>query len=138
MDMDISELKRLEQENLRMRIEQRNQLLMAILDAQEEERRRISESLHNGVGQILYATKLSLNRVEQLLPSLERTLLEAVEKTEALLAEAIIETKRASHEPVPILLKEYGFNKAIEDFCTRFAGSGIIFSCHNIQERLPD
>ncbi len=39
------------------RLHQQQALLEAVLEAQEEERRRIAESLHNGVGQILFATK---------------------------------------------------------------------------------
>ncbi len=138
VDLDISEIKRLEQENIRIRLQQQQALLNAILEAQEEERRRISESLHNGVGQILYATKLHLNRVEQLLPVKKGALLEAVEKTETLLSEAIGETRKVSHELVPILLKDYGLDKAIGDFCHRFSGSGIAFTCHGLTERLLD
>ncbi len=138
-DIDISEVKGLEQENLRIRLEQQQQLLHAILEAQEEDRRRISESLHNGVGQILYATKLNLNRVEISIANGNTAQIgEGIEKTEALLTEAIQETRRASHELVPMLLKEFGLNKAISDFCQRFSGSGIAFSCHGLEERLAD
>lgn len=38
----------------------------AILRSQEEERRRIAESLHNSVGQLLYATRLQLDNADQL------------------------------------------------------------------------
>jgi signal transduction histidine kinase len=139
VDLDISELKRLESENLNMRMAQQQQLLNAILQAQEEERRRISESLHNGVGQLLYATKLNLSQVEM---SFESGRVQRVEEglraTEALLTEAINQTRRASHELVPVLLKEFGLGAAIADFCSRFSGKGIALSCHGIEERLPD
>ena len=36
------------------------EVLVAILAIQETERKRIAEALHNGLGQLLYATKLSL------------------------------------------------------------------------------
>ncbi|MDJ1497492.1 PAS domain S-box protein [Cytophagaceae bacterium DM2B3-1] len=138
VDLDISELKRLEEENIKIRVEQQNQLLLAILDAQEEERRRISESLHNGVGQILYATKLNLNQLELYLESNDKPMVQkSLRATEAMLVDAIAETRRASHELVPILLKEYGLDKAIKDFCTRFSGSGIEFACHGLEERFP-
>lgn len=136
VDMDVSEVIRLEQENLRLRLEQQNQLLFAILDAQEEERHRIAESLHNGVGQLLYATKLNLHRVAHLLPAPEGALSAMVAKTEHLLGTAIAETRRVSHELIPILLKEYGLDKALKDFCSHFASSGIAFSCHGLTERL--
>ncbi|MDJ1482559.1 PAS domain-containing protein [Cytophagaceae bacterium YF14B1] len=138
VDVDISELKQLEDENIKIRIEQQNQLLLAILEAQEEERRRISESIHNGVGQILYATKLNLNQLELYLKSDDKPMIQkSLQATEAMLADAITETRRASHELVPILLKEFGLEKAIGDFCRRFSKSGIKLSCHSLPERLP-
>ncbi|CAA9303545.1 MAG: Chemotaxis protein methyltransferase CheR [uncultured Cytophagales bacterium] len=137
VDLDISEIKRLEEENIRIRLEQHNQLLNAILEAQEEERRRISESLHNGVGQILFATKLNLVGVDlQAPPERKEQVAQALRKVEALLTEAIEETRRASHELVPILLKDFGLQKAIDEFCRRFQGTGIELSCHYFAERL--
>ncbi len=137
VDVDLSEVKRLEQENLRMHLQQQQQLLNAILEAQEEERRRISESLHNGVGQILYATKLNLAGVNlAALPDRKPEVEARLLTTEALLTEAIVETRRVSHELVPVLLKEFGLQKATEEFCSRFARTGIQLDCHCFPERL--
>ncbi len=138
VDVDISELRRLEEENLKIRLEGQQQLLNAILEAQEEERRRISESLHNGVGQILYATKLSLAGVTpDALPQGKEGAAGALRKVEALLTEAIVETRRASHELVPLLLKDFGLARAIADFCGRFTGTGLTLDCHCFEDRLP-
>ena len=137
VDLDISEVKRLEAENLHMRLDQQTHLLNVILEAQEEERRRISEALHNGVGQILFATKLHLSRVEMAFGSGQaQGVQEGLAATEALLTEAIHETRRASHELVPVLLKEYGLDAAIADFCARFPGTGVAFASHGMRERL--
>jgi PAS domain S-box-containing protein len=138
VDLDISRLKRLEEENIRMRLEQQQQLLHAILEAQEEERRRISESLHNGVGQLLYATKLNLVGVNlNASPEQQLQAAEALKRTEDLLTEAIVETRRVSHELVPVLLKDFGLQKAIAEFCSRFEQTGIRLECHCFSERLP-
>ncbi|MDJ1469537.1 PAS domain-containing protein [Xanthocytophaga flava] len=139
VDLDLSEIKQLEEENMRIRVEQQNQLLLAILEAQEEERRRISESLHNGVGQILYATQLNLNLLAQLLTQPEyqnRSIQEALKSTESMLTQGIAETRRVSHEMVSVLLKEYGLNYAIADICRRFQNSGITFTYSSIEDRL--
>lgn len=37
------------------------EIFKVTLRTQEEERRRISESLHNGLGQLLYGIKISMN-----------------------------------------------------------------------------
>ncbi len=134
---DITGRKRLEEANLRMRLENQQELLHAILEAQEEERRRISESLHNGVGQILYATKLNLARVElDKTPLPLEQLRQAKARTDQLLTEAIRETRNVSHELIPILLQERGLAVAMADFCKRFSHAGIQLSCHGLEERL--
>lgn len=131
---DISARKQweaLQQERRRLQQQQ------ALLEAQEEERRRIAESLHNGVGQLLYATQLHLARVEATaLPERQGEVHQALEKTRQLLTEAIVETRRVSHELMPLLLKDYGLQKAIEEFCSRFAQTGIQLRCHCFQERI--
>ncbi|WP_026463836.1 PAS domain S-box protein [Adhaeribacter aquaticus] len=131
IDLDISAVKRLEEENLQIRLNQQKALLLAILEAQEEERRRISESLHNGVGQMLYATKLNLEQATHSLP------LVPLEKANKLLDAAIQETRRVSHELVPIVLRDFGLTKAVEEMCEKFANSLIRVKCEiEIESRL--
>lgn len=98
-----------------------HELFKATLDAQEKERKRIAESLHNGLGQILYGIKLTLsdlhikpNDVWQ--EKHEQTL----QDTERLLTEAINETRRMSHELIPSVLEDFGLKTAIEDICRQF------------------
>jgi signal transduction histidine kinase len=130
VSQDVTEAKRMEAENLALKLSQQKSLLNAILDAQEEERRRISESLHNGVGQLLYATKLHLDCVDLgLLPDREAQVSEALQTTRQLLSEAIRETRRVSHELVPVLLRDFGLQTAIEDFCKRFTDTGLHLTC---------
>jgi PAS domain S-box-containing protein len=134
---DVTERKRMEEENLRMRLSQQKALLQTIMDAQEEERRRISESLHNGVGQILYATQLNLARIDlDKMPLSLEPLRQVKQKTEQLLSDAIRETRNVSHELIPRLLQERGLAVAMEDFCRRFSHTGIQLACHGLEERL--
>jgi signal transduction histidine kinase len=123
LDLDVSEVKRLEEENLQMRLNQQKALLLGILDAQEEERRRIAESLHNGVGQLLFATKLNFDRVATLVPK------EVFQGANQLLAEAILETRRVAHELVPITLNELGLAKSIQDLCQKYSKTRIRIQC---------
>jgi PAS domain S-box-containing protein len=135
---DITSRKRIEKENMQLRLQRQKELLHAILDAQEEERRRISESLHNGVGQILYATKLNLDQINvDTLPLSAEQLKLAKLKTEQLLIEAIKETRHVSHELIPLLLDEYGLAVAMADFCKRFSHTGLHLACYGLEERLP-
>jgi signal transduction histidine kinase len=60
---DVSERIRMEQERTRLKLQRQKVLLNAILEAQESERRRIAEALHNGLAQTLYAAKLNLEQL---------------------------------------------------------------------------
>ncbi|RDC62544.1 sensor histidine kinase [Adhaeribacter pallidiroseus] len=137
LNLNITEIKNLEEENLTLRLQQQKDLLLAILEAQEEERRRISESLHNGVAQILYAAQLSLEQINltqtpTVLAELKNTLI----KTETLIKDAIRETRQVSHELVPQLLEEFGLDAAIKNFSERFSHTGINLMCIGLEQRL--
>jgi len=113
VDLDISELQRLEQDNLR----QQRALFEAVQAAQEAERKRMAESLHNGIGQILYATKLHLDRLHVPLLNTDPAVNAARRKADLLLGEAIRQTRALSHELVPMMLAEFGLPTALKDVC---------------------
>ncbi|WP_207435770.1 PAS domain S-box protein [Sabulibacter ruber] len=138
VDLDLSEVHRLEQENLQIKLEQQKALLLAILEAQEEERRRISESLHNGVAQILYATKLNLGRAKEQDVESGKEENQPLQTVEDLLTEAINETRRVSHELVPMLLQEFGLQVALESMCRKFEESALFLQCkvEGLEQRL--
>ncbi|MGI4832150.1 MAG: CheR family methyltransferase [Janthinobacterium lividum] len=123
LDLNVSEVKRLEEENLQMRLNQQKALLLGILDAQEEERRRIAESLHNGVGQLLFAAKLNFDQVATLVPK------EVFNGANRLLDEAIRETRKVSHELVPATLTDFGLAKTIQDLCRKYSHTRIQINC---------
>ncbi|MFD2245035.1 PAS domain-containing sensor histidine kinase [Pontibacter ruber] len=136
MDLDISEIKRLEEENLTLRLNQQKALLLAILEAQEEEKREIAEALHNGVGQLLYATKLNLERLAETVQHQSHGGDEAIQTTQELLTEAIDETRRVSHELTPALLRDFGLSKALGNFCRMYNRSSLQLKCQ--VEGLPN
>ena len=73
---------------------------------------------------------LHLERVDlPLRPGHEAQVGEALETTGKLLAEAIRETRRVSHELVPVLLHDFGLEVAINDFCKRFADLALRLTC---------
>lgn len=61
MHIDISEIKRLEQERLHSKVEEQKKITKAILEAQENERNLIGSELHDNVNQILAGIKLILS-----------------------------------------------------------------------------
>ncbi|HEX8545336.1 MAG TPA: histidine kinase [Cytophagaceae bacterium] len=93
------------------------EILTVTLATQEEERMRISESLHNGIGQLLYAIKLMFERID-LKDDLEQGR-KQLKEIDLLLLEAIDETRRMSFELMPRLLKDYGLKEALEELIRR-------------------
>jgi signal transduction histidine kinase len=134
VDLDISEVQRLEAENLHMRLTQQQALFRAVLEAQETERRRMAESLHNGLGQTLYATKLQLNQL------LAGPAPAALNRADQLLADAIRQTRTLSHELVPTVLNEFGLPAALRDVCRSLSSPQLRLACTvelDEQQQLP-
>ncbi|MFD2718455.1 PAS domain-containing protein [Hymenobacter monticola] len=129
VDLDISELQRLEQDNLRLRLTQQRALFEAVQAAQEAERKRMAESLHNGIGQILYATKLHLDRLHAPLLGTDPSLVAARREADQLLGEAIRQTRALSHELVPMVLAEFGLAAALQDICRKMSSPQLRFHC---------
>jgi PAS domain S-box-containing protein len=123
-DMDITAMRkmnderdRLERLNKEIEANQNQKILQTILYTQEEERKRISESLHNGLGQILYGMKLSFeqqNRDNEIGHSTFNA------RTHQLLTQAIRDCRQISHELTPTVLEDFGLKEAIMDICRRF------------------
>ena len=118
---NISDRKKAQETIKKMEAVQQHELFKATLDAQEKERKRIAESLHNGLGQILYGVKLTLSDFK-LKPgdTWQQNHEQVLQDTEKLLMEAINETRRMSHELIPTILEDFGLKTAIEDICRQF------------------
>lgn len=122
--LDVTARKRAEAENLQLRLQQQQQQVAAVLAGQEEERRRIAESLHNGIGQVLYATKLQLD----LLPS--RPDEPARQRAAELLADAIRQARAVSHELTPLMLADFGLAAALRTICQQLASPTLRWHCY--------
>ncbi len=61
MHVDVSEIKRLEQERLKIKTEEHKKITQAILQGQEKERNHIGRELHDNITQLLASTKLFLS-----------------------------------------------------------------------------
>ena len=90
------------------------------MDTQEVERKRIAEALHNSLGQILYAAKLSLGTIDK--SSIAESDQENLKSADKLLNDAITESRRLSHELMPVILEDFGLKTAIEDICRKLSG----------------
>jgi signal transduction histidine kinase len=129
VDLDISEVQRLEADNLQLRLAQQQRLFEAVLEAQEVERKRIAEGLHNGIGQILYATKLRLDALHVPILGIHPELVSARHEADQLLAEAIRQTRTLSHELVPMVLTDFGLELALTEIARNLSSPQLRVRC---------
>src|SRR5690606_30924543 len=85
-----------------------------ILEGQEEERKRISRDMHDGVGQLLSAMKFNLEGIHTVSTDFERKKLEA---SKELLKNVIKEVRRISFNLTPSALSDYGIVPVLNKFC---------------------
>ncbi|MGI4864015.1 MAG: PAS domain-containing sensor histidine kinase [Janthinobacterium lividum] len=133
---DIAERKRLQQAEH----DQQQQLAQAVLAAEESEKRRIAESLHNGLAQQLYATKLSLGQLQgHQCRDDPKAYAQAHQKASQLLAAAIVQTRTLSHELIPRTLQDFGLEAALQDICADYSIAPLRMQCHvtNLPDALP-
>uniref|UniRef100_UPI00358F2D6D PAS domain-containing sensor histidine kinase n=1 Tax=Neobacillus niacini TaxID=86668 RepID=UPI00358F2D6D len=115
---EITERKRVEQELQKM--------MTTIIDVQEEERKRLSRNLHDGIGQNLYCHLITINR---LLSEIDHPLLNQMQKEATQLIEEI---RDISWELRPSVLDDLGLVPAIRSFLSRFSENyhiDVFFEC---------
>jgi two-component system NarL family sensor kinase len=101
---------------------QREQNLSAVYDGQEQERKRISRDLHDGLGQKMIALKLFLESTEIENKKETETTLNKIKKQ---LDDLISETRQISTDIMPPVLTEFGLEKALKQLCDSTTSSGI-------------
>jgi PAS domain S-box-containing protein len=114
---DVTERKQAE-ETLRL-------LSVRLMNAQDEERRRIARELHDSVGQYLAHAKMSLESLQTKLDG-DRKGRQALSEVTDTLDKCLVETRTISHLLHPPLLDELGFASAARSFIDGFSQrSGI-------------
>lgn len=105
------------------------------LSAQEDERRRIAQELHDEVGQSLTAVLLQLKRVADHAPVELREELSLVQETTR---SSLDEIRRIARRLRPGVLDELGLASALKALTTEFGGSTGLMVQHRLDPDLPD
>jgi PAS domain S-box-containing protein len=121
------QVKQMNLKNLKRQKEHQQKILEVVISTQEEEKKRISESLHNNLGQMFYGVRLNLDQINFLLVDQGKNLVN-LNKSKELLSECIRESRRMAHELTPMILEDFGLFGAIEDTCSNLNGL-VKFSC---------
>lgn len=118
--LDITERKQLEKEAQRLKEEHQKNILNTVFLTQENERKRISEALHDSVSQLLYGIKLKLQDYKK--SDKNAVVFSELNK---LIDQAVKETRDISFELAPSVLNDFGLPIAIEEMTSRLNSSKL-------------
>jgi len=92
-----------------------------IVRLQEEERRRVSRELHDGINQLLVSVKYKIENFEEKFKGSPEEALKDMSKAVIFLEEAISEVRRVSHALRPSVLDDLGLAPAITNLSRIFS-----------------
>ena len=111
-----------------------------IIKAQEAERSRIAQELHDGINQLIASVKMRLRKVEGSLPDLKPAAREILQRCDQLLVKVLEENRRIAHNLRPSELDQLGLATACTSFCNEVQlRTHLQFECRLISptKRLP-
>jgi signal transduction histidine kinase len=108
----LAQAKKLQEEIMR----QQDIATKAVIQAEENERKRIAGDLHDGIGQTMSAAKMNLSSIESRLDFKNEEDKIAFEKIVCLVDESCKEVRSVSHNMMPNALLKSGLSSAVKEF----------------------
>ncbi len=105
---DITRRKKREQSNLK-----------AVLEGQENERRRLAREIHDGIGPVMSIIKLHLDAVKSELVEAPEKTLNKINTMSELIHQVSDNIREISHDLMPSALKDLGLVAALENLCLK-------------------
>ncbi len=116
---DVKEAKMISREinseKIARKVKEQQYRSVLILEGQEEERKRLARELHDGVGQMLTALKMSIESIN--IPKDPAHNKKRFDDTKQLLKMVIGEIRRISFNLIPTNLTDFGIVPAVKRFC---------------------
>jgi PAS domain S-box-containing protein len=102
--------------------QQLRELTAGLLEAQEEERRRVSRELHDDLNQKLAMLAVEIGGMEAKLAPSDRTIREQLQCLEKRLNGLSDDVRRTAYQLHPSVLEHLGLADALETYCSEFSG----------------
>ena len=96
---------------------------LALMEGQEKERLRISREIHDGIGQMMTAIKISIESIDTVFADCDTG---KFNYTKTLIYEVISELRQVSRDLSPTFLYEYGLYPAVRQLTNNVARMGCI------------
>lgn len=116
------------------------ELSARLLQARDDEQRRIARELHDGVGQLVIAIKINNSAIGKEASALSPSGVAALQQNEAMLQELHQGIRTISHLLHPPLLDEVGLPVALQWYVEEFSkrsGISVSLDCPEVLERAP-
>jgi two-component system, NarL family, sensor kinase len=113
----------------------------AIIEAEEKERRRIAQDLHDGIGQILSAAKLNLSNYQSKAEVKSQEEKDALKNVSDLIDDSVKEVRAVSHNMMPNTLIKLGLASAVREFITKIGNIPnfkVDLEIVGLDKRLPE
>jgi PAS domain S-box-containing protein len=137
---DITERKRVEEEVAKHRKDLQS-LSTQLINAQEAERKRISQELHDEMGQALTAMSINLAAIKkELSPELAPAIRERLAETSSLADRTLDQVRELSLDLRPSMLDDLGLVPTLRWYVNRYAkrlNLEVEFEAVDLEERLP-
>ncbi|MEO1516184.1 MAG: sensor histidine kinase [Bacteroidota bacterium] len=117
-----------------MELDHQKRSLAFLLQGQEAERKRIAQELHDGIGALLSAAKLYVNRLDG--KKTEKDLNFIKQETGSILDDTIDNIRRITRDLMPTNLERFGLIAATEDLAKRINDLGqikFVFHCNEVR-----
>jgi two-component system NarL family sensor kinase len=121
-------------------IKQQEMATKGIIDAEEDERRRIAGDLHDGVGQLLSATRMNLDTLLELIKLTDPASLALAAKIMDMVDEGCNEVRDIAHQMMPDVLLKMGLATALRDFVDKIDSQRlkIVLQIAGLENRLEN
>ncbi|OYY24358.1 MAG: hypothetical protein B7Y69_02465, partial [Sphingobacteriia bacterium 35-40-8] len=110
---------RQEQQSQKALAEQQERATVAIIEAEEKERKRIASDLHDGVGQLMTAAWMNLQALDEEMKDIQSPTYPMFNKTLELVKESCNEVRQVSHNMMPNALLRKGLVNAVREFISQ-------------------
>ena len=110
--------------------------LMAVIKTQEEERKRIAEELHDGIGQMLCVAKMNVSVLREE-PEPENELWNSLEN---IIDDSVTEVRNVSHAMMPSVLMKVGLAAAVKEYLAQVnvtKQAAITLNAEQMKGRIP-
>ena len=119
--------------------EQQKQRFRYVMEAQENDRKRIAQDLHDSLGQLLSTARINVSELKEDIKGEDMTLI--WKNSLSLIDEAATEARNISHNLMPNSLIKYGLEPALKDLVNKINITGkvnVFLNIEGINERLNE